>query len=97
MCHKSSVYILEQQGHFCDVRMSKFWLGAGVGGGGGSSESEDVWLFLERLYVLSSSRSYKGENLNHLVAHKRILVGHNFELYNGIIQRVKGNCVSSNH
>ena len=23
----------------------------------------------------------KGENLNHLVAHKRILVGHNFELY----------------
>ena len=87
-CNKSSVYILEQQGHFC-VRMSKFWFLAG-GGGGSSSDSEDVWLF-KRVYVLSSSRSYKGENFNHLVAHKRILVGHNFELYNGIIQRVKGN------
>ena len=66
VCHKSNVYILEQQGQFW-VRMSKFWLVAA-----GGSDSEDVWL-LERLYVLSSSRSYKDENLNHLVAHKKIL------------------------
>ena len=66
VCHKSSVYILEQQGHFW-VRMSKFWFDAA-----GGSDSEDVWL-LDRLYVLSSSRSYKDENFNHLVAHKKIL------------------------
>ena len=75
-CHKS--YILEQQGHFWGG-MSKFWSLLAA-----DSDSEDVWL-LDGLYVLSSSRSYKDENLNQLFACKRKYV---VRLYYGLFMFV---------
>ena len=61
--------------------MSKFWSQVDSA----DSDSEDVWL-LDGLYVLSSSRSYKDENLKQLFACKRKDV---VKLYGGIFQWVK--------
>ena len=59
--------------------MSKFWSLLAA-----DSDSEDVWL-LDGLYVLSSSRSYKDENLNQLFARKRKYV---VRLYYGLFMFV---------